>query len=58
MKVLFITIDLKVLPLPIRNEIITTVKNSKNHFLLENQEIKIDNDTLNMIVPILEKFKN
>lgn len=57
MKTLFITIDLSLLPLPIRNNMVKTVKETRRYYLLENQKIQIDNDTLKDILPVLEKFK-
>lgn len=57
MKSLFITIDLSLLPLPIRNEVVKEVQKSKNHYLLEEQKIKINNEVLKNIIPILDKFK-
>lgn len=57
MKTLLITIDLSLVPLPIRNEIIGVVKKSRTHYLLENQKLQIDNDTLKSVMPTLEKIK-
>lgn len=51
-----ITINLAILPLPIRNKIVTKVQQSKKRFTLENQEIKIDVETLILITPILNEL--
>lgn len=54
---LLITIELDKLPLPIRNEIMVKIKNSNKRFSLENQQLKVDLNTLKLLEETLAKVK-
>lgn len=56
MKPLIITIDLSLINERIRNEIMSIVIKSRNRYLLEDQLLKIDITTLDLITPVLKKI--
>ena len=48
-KILLINIEMDKLPIKTKNEIMSIVKTSKKRFLLENQILKIDFETMKTI---------
>lgn len=48
-KILLINIEMDKLPIKTKNEIMSIVKTSKKRFLLENQILKIDFETMKAI---------
>lgn len=55
--VLLVTLELDKVPLITRNKIISEVKKTNKRYILENQNLKIDINTLNVIAPILNEVK-
>lgn len=54
---LLISIELNLINERIRNEIMAVVIQSRRRYLLENQILKIDLITLDLITPTLKKIK-
>jgi len=55
-KLLIITVDLSLINERIKNKIMSIVIKSRNRYLLEDQLLKIDLITFDLIIPVLKKI--